>query len=98
MGLFPFQSHGKAKCMGEVSGFLQILCNKVTNKIIGASCVGVEAPELIAEIALAMQNDLTIQNINSTVHSHPTISEMVSEASHAVLGKALHKKGRPINN
>lgn len=98
MGIFPFQSHGKAKCMGEVSGFLQILCNKVTNKIIGASCVGVEAPELIAEIALAMQNDLTIQNINSTVHSHPTISEMVSEASHAVLGKAIHKKGRPINN
>ncbi len=98
MGLFSYQSHGKAKCMGEDSGFLQILCNKVTNKIIGASCMGVGASGLIAEIALAMQNDLTIQNINSTIHSHPTLSEIVREASQDVLGKAIHKKGRPINN
>lgn len=100
MGQFPYKSLGKAKCMGETEeeGFLMVLADKNTNKIIGASCVGVEASELIAELALAMQNSLSIYNITETIHSHPTISEMVNEATEAVVGKAIHKKGRPIHH
>ncbi|MFX1376382.1 MAG: dihydrolipoyl dehydrogenase [Promethearchaeota archaeon] len=95
VGQFPYESLGKAKCMGE-KGFLIILADKYTTQIIGASCIGEGAPELIAEIALAMQNGLTIEDITGTIHSHPTLSEMVLEAAEAIVGRAIHKKGRPI--
>ncbi|MFX0188155.1 MAG: dihydrolipoyl dehydrogenase [Candidatus Hodarchaeota archaeon] len=95
VGQFPYQSLGKAKCMGE-EGLLIILADKNTLQIIGASCIGEGAPELISEITLAMQNGLTIEDISSTIHSHPTLSEMVLEAAEAVVGKSIHKKGRPI--
>ncbi len=75
-----------------------VLADKTTHKILGASCIGTEAPELIAEIALAMQHGLTIHDIGETIHSHPTISEMVLEGSEAVVGKSIHKKGRPIHH
>lgn len=98
MGQFPYQSLGKAKCMGEEEGFIMVLADKTTYKILGASCIGVEAPELIAEITLAMQHGLTIHDIGETIHSHPTISEMVLEGCEAVIGKSIHKKGRPIHH
>ena len=95
MGRFPFMSLGKAKCMGEEEGFIMILADKKTHKIIGASCIGAEAPELISEIALAMQHGLTVHDVGETIHSHPTISEMVLEGAEDVFGMAIHKKGRP---
>jgi dihydrolipoamide dehydrogenase len=98
MGQFPYQSLGKAKCMGEEEGFIMVLADKTNYKILGASCIGAEAPELISEIALAMQHGLTIHDIGETIHSHPTISEMVLEGSEAVIGKSIHKKGRPIHH
>ena len=97
MGQFAYRSLGKAKCMGEEEGFLITLAERETLKIIGASCIGVEASEIIAELALAMKHGLTIHDISDTIHSHPTISEMVLEGSEAVIGKAIHKKGRPIH-
>jgi len=96
MGQFPYKSLGKAKCMGEEEGFLMTIAEKETLKIIGASCIGIEASELIAELALAIKHGLTVHDIAETIHSHPTISEMVLEGSEAVVGKAIHKKGRPI--
>jgi dihydrolipoamide dehydrogenase len=98
MGQFPYQSLGKAKCMGEEEGFIMILADKNTHKIIGASCIGIEAPELISELSLAIQHDLTVHDIAETIHSHPTISEMVLEGAESVVGKAIHKKGRPIHH
>jgi dihydrolipoamide dehydrogenase len=95
VGQFPYKSLGKAKCTGE-EGFLMILADKHTLQIVGASCVGEGAPELISEITLAMQNGLTIVDISSTIHSHPTLSELVLEAAEAAVGKAIHKKGHPI--
>ena len=97
MGQFAYKSLGKAKCMGEEDGFLLTLADKETLKIIGASCIGVEAPELISEISLAIKNNLTIHNVTETIHCHPTISEMVKEGCEAVIGKAIHKKGRPLH-
>ena len=97
MGQFPFSALGKAKCMGEEEGFIMILADKKDYKIIGASCIGTAAPELISEIALAMKHGLTVHDIGKTIHSHPTISEMVLEGSEAVVGKAVHKRGRPIH-
>jgi len=98
LGQFPYQSLGKAKCMGEEEGFIMVLGDKQTHKIVGASCIGAEAPELISEIALAMQHGLTVHEVAETIHSHPTISEMVLEGCEAVVGKAIHKKGRPIHH
>ncbi|GAJ15703.1 unnamed protein product, partial [marine sediment metagenome] len=95
VGQFSYESLGKAKCMGE-EGLLIILADKHTLQIVGASCIGEGASELIAEIALAMQNGLTVEDITGTIHSHPTLSEMVLEAAEAVVGRAIHKKGRPI--
>ena len=96
MGRFPYESLGKARCMGEEDGFLLIIADKKTNKILGASCIGAEAPELISEISLAMQHGLTVHDVATTIHSHPTISEMVLEGMEDVYGMAIHKKGRPI--
>jgi len=96
MGQFPYQSLGKAKCMGETEGFIMTLADKENLRIIGASCIGIEASELIAELALAIKKELTIHDIAETIHCHPTISEMVLEGCEAVLGRAIHKKGRPI--
>ncbi|MFX1502785.1 MAG: dihydrolipoyl dehydrogenase [Promethearchaeota archaeon] len=96
VGQFPYESLGKAKCMGE-DGLLIILAEKHTLQIVGASCIGESAPELIAEVALAMRNGLSIEKIAHTIHCHPTLSEMVLEAAEATIGKAIHKKGRPIS-
>jgi len=97
MGQFSYRSLGKAKCMGEEEGFLITLAEKESLRIIGASCIGVEASEIIAEIALAIKKGLTIHDVSETIHSHPTISEMVLEGCEAVIGKAIHKKGRPLH-
>ncbi|MHA1234286.1 MAG: dihydrolipoyl dehydrogenase, partial [Promethearchaeota archaeon] len=95
VGQFPYQSLGKAKCMGH-KGLLIILADKYTLQIVGASCIGEGASELIAEITLAMQHGLSVEDLTKTIHSHPTLSEMVLEAAEAVVGRAIHKKGRPI--
>jgi len=96
IGRFPYVALGKAKCIGEERGFILILADKKTNKVIGASCIGAEAPELIAEIALAMKHKLTVQEVTETIHSHPTLSEMVLEGMEDVFGMSIHKKSRPI--
>jgi len=95
VGQFPYSSLGKAKCMGE-KGLLIILADKHTLQIVGASCIGECASELIAEVTLAMQHGLSMEDIAHTVHSHPTLSEMVLETAEAAIGRAIHKKGRPI--
>ncbi|MHA1311866.1 MAG: dihydrolipoyl dehydrogenase [Candidatus Helarchaeota archaeon] len=94
VGRFGYASLGKAKCMGEEEGFMMIIADANTDEILGASCIGAEAPELIAEVALAMRNGLKVHDISKTIHSHPTISEIVQETAEDVHGMAIHKKGR----
>ncbi|MHA1340613.1 MAG: dihydrolipoyl dehydrogenase [Promethearchaeota archaeon] len=93
-GRFYYSSLGKAKCMGKEDGFLMIVADAKSDKILGASCIGVEAPELISEIAVAMKYGVTATELGETIHSHPTISEMVMEAAEDVHGMAIHKAGR----
>jgi len=94
VGRFAYAALGKAKCSGEEQGFMMVIADADTDKILGASCIGAEAPELISEIALAMQNDLTCIDIAHTIHSHPTLSEIVHETVEDVHGTAIHKAGR----
>jgi len=93
-GRFYYSSLGKAKCMGKEDGFLMIVVDAETDKILGASCIGAEAPELIAEIALAMNYGITATQLAETIHSHPTVSEMVMEAAEDVHGLSIHKASR----
>ncbi|MHA1371063.1 MAG: dihydrolipoyl dehydrogenase [Promethearchaeota archaeon] len=93
-GRFFYSSLGKAKCMGEEEGFLMIVAEASTGRILGASCIGAEAPELISEIAVAMYHGLTTHQLAEVIHSHPTISEMVRETAEDVYGMAIHKAAK----
>ncbi|MBD3354267.1 MAG: dihydrolipoyl dehydrogenase [Candidatus Lokiarchaeota archaeon] len=94
IGRFYYNSLGKAKCMGKEDGFLMIVADSETDEILGASCIGAEAPEIISEITLAMQHGITAPQLGHTIHSHPTLSELVLEAAEDVHGLAIHKAGR----
>ena len=94
VGRFLYQSSGKAKCMGEETGFMMVIADARTDKIVGASCVGEAAPELISEISVGMRLGLTTHQMASVIHSHPTLSEIVLEAVEDVHGMAIHKAGR----
>lgn len=95
VGRFFYASLGKAKCMGEEDGFMMIVADAETDKILGATCIGAESPELISEVAVAMHHGITAHGLGHVVHSHPTISEMVLETAEDVHGAAIHKVGRP---
>ncbi len=94
VGRFSYASSGKAKCMAEENGMLMVIVNKWTDKIVGASCIGEAAPELISEISVAMRLGITAHQLTSVIHSHPTLSEIVLEAVEDVHGMAIHKAGR----
>ena len=90
VGKFPFLANGKALGIGERDGFIKIVAEEGTGKILGASLVGPEVTELLPELTLAQMNGLTVEDIARNIHAHPTLSEVLQEAAHAVSGKAIH--------
>ncbi|MFV1950445.1 MAG: dihydrolipoyl dehydrogenase [Nitrospinota bacterium] len=90
IGRFPFRANGKAVAMGETDGMIKIIANAKNEEILGAHIIGPEATELIGEIALAKSFKLTPSEISKTVHAHPTLSEMIMEASGAIYEDAIH--------
>lgn len=90
VGKFPFQALGKAIAIGDTDGFAQVIIEKKTGRILGAQVVGKDASVLIAEIAIAISSELTIENIIDTIHAHPTLAELWLEA-------ALLAKDEPIH-
>jgi dihydrolipoamide dehydrogenase len=89
-GQFPFLANGKALGLGERDGFVKIVADETSGEILGAHLVGPEVTELLPELVLARTWELTPEEIARTVHSHPTLSEAIMEAAHAVFGNALH--------
>ena len=89
-GRFLFLASGKAKASGLTEGLVKILMDKSTKKILGAHIIGPEASNLIHELVVAMQNDLTVDKIIDSIHAHPTYSEVVFEALENCLGEAVH--------
>ncbi len=87
---FPFQAIGKAEASGEKEGFAQVIADKKTGQILGAVVIGHEASNLIAEMALAIQNELTLDCVIETIHAHPTLSEVWHEAAAMALGMPIH--------
>jgi len=90
VGKFPFSASGKALVQGTRDGFVKVIKDKESDKIIGATMIGPHATDLISELTLAIQNGITAEQISHTIHAHPTTAEAVHEAVLATNGKALH--------
>jgi dihydrolipoamide dehydrogenase len=89
-GKFPFAALGKALASGETTGFVKWIADRQTGQLLGAGAVGAHATELIAEAALAVQSELTGEELGKTVHAHPTMAEAWMEAAHAIAGHCIH--------
>lgn len=90
-GQFPFKINSRAKCTDELEGFVKIVADATTDKILGVHIIGAHASELIAEACLALQNGLTATQLAHTPHAHPTLSEALKEAALAVHSRAIHR-------
>jgi len=90
VGKFPFTANARARAMGDTDGFVKILADKRTDKILGAHIIGPDAGTLIAEIATAMEFGASSEDVARTCHAHPSLNEAVKEAALAVEGRALH--------
>jgi len=90
VGKFPYTASGKARAVGETDGFVKLIIGEPHGEIIGAHIIGAEATELIAELGLAITLEATHEEIDATIHAHPTLSEMVHEASEQAYGHAIH--------
>ena len=90
VGKFSFRANGKALGLGDYDGFVKIVADATSGEILGAHLVGPEVTELLPELVLAHNWELTPDEIARSVHAHPTLSEALMEAAHAVFGKAIH--------
>ena len=89
-GQFPFMASGRAKAMEQTSGFVKIISSKEDDEILGVHIIGPMAGELIAEAVLALEFSASTEDLQRTIHAHPSLAEAVHEAALAVDGKALN--------
>jgi dihydrolipoamide dehydrogenase len=89
-GKFPFTASGKATATGERDGFIKLIFDAATDKIIGAHCIGYNVTEIIAGIVTAINLGAKGQDIIKSIHPHPTISEAIMEAAAAAYGESVN--------
>lgn len=89
-GKFPFTSNARARCNGDAEGFVKILADSATDRVLGVHIIGPDASTMIAEAALAIEFGASAEDIARTSHAHPTLSEAIKEAALAVDGRAIH--------
>ncbi len=90
VGKFPFTASGKAVASADSDGFVKVITDAKTGEIYGAHIIGSDATELIAEYALAIGMEATIEEVHQTIHAHPTLSEALAEAAAATTNEAIH--------
>ena len=90
IGKFPFQASGRALAAGEPEGFVKLIYGEKYGELLGAHIIGAEATELIAEMGLAITLEATYEELESTIHAHPTLSEAIHEATSDAYGHAIH--------
>ena len=90
IGKFLFMANSRAKAIDEAEGFVKILADEKTDKVLGAHIIGPHAGELIGEIGVAMEFGASAEDIARTCHAHPTFSEAVKEAALSVDKRAIH--------
>lgn len=89
-GKFPLMANGKAQSMGEVEGFVKLIANKETRKIIGGTIVGVHATDMLSTISNIIASGLTIDKAAHVVYAHPTIAESIHESLLILDGRGIH--------
>jgi dihydrolipoamide dehydrogenase len=90
VGTFKFSVLGRARIANETEGFVKIVADKKYDEILGVHMIGPRSTELVAEATLALRLECTVEELVRTIHAHPTMSEAVGEAAHAVHGAAIH--------
>jgi dihydrolipoamide dehydrogenase len=90
VGKFPYMANGRARAMNATDGFVKILADAKTDRVLGVHIVGAEAGTLIAEATIAMEFGASSEDIARTCHAHPTLEEVLKEAALAVDGRPLH--------
>ncbi|MEM9481902.1 MAG: dihydrolipoyl dehydrogenase [Verrucomicrobiota bacterium] len=90
VGKFPFGASGRALAAGEPEGFVKLLFGAKHGELIGAHIIGAEATELIAEMGLGLTLEATVDELEATIHAHPTLSEAIHEATGDAFGHAVH--------
>src|SRR2546423_620112 len=94
VGRFPFAASGRALTLGQTEGFAKVIADAHSGKLLGAHIIGPRATDLIAEATLAIQNGLTLEQLDLTIHAHPTLPESLMEAALAAQGRAIHVGNR----
>ncbi|PCJ02665.1 MAG: dihydrolipoyl dehydrogenase [Alphaproteobacteria bacterium] len=89
-GKFPFMANGRARAMNATDGFVKILADAATDRVLGAHMIGPNVGELISEVVTVMEFEGTAEDIGRTCHAHPTLTEVVKEAALAVDKRQLH--------
>lgn len=87
---FPLQANGRALSLNAPEGFVRLIVEQETDTIVGGQIVGQGASDLIAEITLAIEANLTVEDIALTIHGHPTLSETIMDAAELALGLPIH--------
>ena len=90
IGKFPFMANSRAKVINEIEGFVKILAEEKTDKLLGAHIIGPHAGDMISEMVLAMEFGASSEDIARTCHAHPTYSEAIKEAALAVDKRPIH--------
>src|SRR5437867_7932760 len=94
VGRFPFAASGRALTLGQSEGFVKVIADAGSGRLLGAHIIGPRATDLIAEATLAIQNGLTLEQLDLTIHAHPTLPESLMEAALAAQGRAIHIANR----
>lgn len=94
IGRFPFAALGRAMALGETDGFVKIIADKSTSRVLGVTVVGPSASDLISEAMLALEMGASAEDLALTMHPHPTLGEAFMEAAAAALGHAVHVANR----
>ena len=90
VGTFPFMALGRARAMGDVDGLIKLIADAENDRLLGAHIIGPNASELIAEAVVAIEAELSAEDLARTIHGHPTLSEGVHEAALALDNRAIH--------
>jgi dihydrolipoamide dehydrogenase len=90
IGKFPLIANGRALTLGEKEGFAKIICDTITGEILGAHLIAPNATDLISIITFAMQLECTNEELGALIQAHPTIGEILVEASKSISKKTIH--------
>ena len=90
VGRFPFSANGRARATNDTEGFVKIIRDTKYGEILGAHIVGGHASEMIHELAVARENEYTVDEVDLAIHAHPTLSEAIAEAALDSMGRVIH--------